>query len=388
MRRQRPVVKDGLYSLPMKTKNKTNRTPSVVSTSTAPVTAGGFTLGLDLGDRSHYVCVLDATGQILHEGPLLNERVALALLLTQYPAATVALEAGTHSPWISRYLTDLGATVIVANPRKLHAITRHERKCDRRDAVMLARLARADKALLHPIEHGSAQAQHDLLGLKLRDSLVRTRVNLINTVRFTLKSLGHVVSNPSSEAFHKSILTAVPAECLPVVQPVLAVLALITDQIKTLERDLVTRSQRDYPVTQRLQQIAGVGPLTALCFVLKIGEPTRFGRSRDVGPYLGLCPGRDQSGGTDKQLRISKCGDGLLRRLLVSAAHYILGPFGPACALRAYGQHLIGTSTREKKRAVVAVARKLAVLLLSLWKHDTDYEPRVPAAPTLVMIPA
>ena len=314
--------------------------------------------------------------------------MVLALLLTRYPAATVALEAGTHSPWISRYLTGLGATVIVANPRKLHAITRHERKCDRRDAVMLARLARADVALLHPLQHGSAQAQLDLLGLKLRDSLVRTRVNLINTVRFTLKSLGHAVANPSSEAFHKSILTAVPAECLPVVAPVLAVLTLITDQIKTLERDLVARSKRDYPVTQRLQQIAGVGPLTALCFVLKIGEPTRFGRSRDVGPYLGLCPGRDQSGGTDKQLRISKCGDGLLRRLLVSAAHYILGPFGPACALRAYGQHLMGTSVREKKRAVVAVARKLAVLLLSLWKHGTDYEPRVPATPTLVMIPA
>jgi transposase len=175
------------------------------------VPAGGFTLGLDLGDRSHYVCVLDATGQMLHEGPLVNDRVALALLLTHYPAATVALEAGTHSPWISRYLTGLGATVIVANPRKLHAISRHERKCDRRDAVMLARLARADVALLHPLQHGSAQAQHDLLGLKLRDSLVRTRVNLINTVRFTLKSLGHAVSNPSSEAFHKSILTAVPA---------------------------------------------------------------------------------------------------------------------------------------------------------------------------------
>jgi transposase len=369
----------------MKKQTKTN--PSVVLTSPAAVVSG-FTIGLDLGDRSHYVCVLDAAGEIIHEGPLLNERVALALLLTKYPAATVALEAGTHSPWISRYLTDLGATVIVANPRKLHAITRHERKCDRRDAVMLARLARADVALLHPLQHGSAQAQHDLLGLKLRDSLVRTRVNLINTVRFTLKSLGHVVSNPSSESFHKSILTAVPADCLPVVAPVLAVLTLITEQIKTLERDLVRRSKRDYPITQRLQQIAGVGPLTALCFVLKIGEPTRFGRSRDVGPYLGLCPGRDQSGGTDKQLRISKCGDGLLRRLLVSAAHYILGPFGPACALRAYGQHLIGTSMREKKRAVVAVARKLAVLLLSLWKHGTDYEPRVPAAPALVMIPA
>ena len=369
--------------------NKQTNTPSVAPTlRPAPATAGGFTLGLDLGDRNHYVCVLDAAGEMVHEGTLLNERVALALLLTKYPAATVALEAGTHSPWISRYLTGLGATVIIANPRKLHAISRHERKCDRRDAAMLARLARADAALLHPIQHGSAQAQHDLLGLKLRDSLVRTRVSLINTVRFTLKSLGHAVSNPSSAAFHKHILTAVPADCLPVVQPVLAVLALLTEQIKILERGLVARGKKDYPVTQRLQQIAGVGPLTALCFVLKIGEPARFGRSRDVGPYLGLCPGRDQSGGTDKQLRISKCGDGLLRRLLVSAAHYILGPFGPACALRAYGQHLAGTSAREKKRAVVAVARKLAVLLLSLWKHGTDYEPRVPAPAPLVLVAA
>ena len=107
----------------MKTKTNTNTkptTPSVVSTPPpAPVAAGGFTIGLDLGDRSHYACVLDATGEILHEGPMLNDRAALTLLLTKYPAATVALEAGTHSPWISRYLTSLGATVIVANPRRV-----------------------------------------------------------------------------------------------------------------------------------------------------------------------------------------------------------------------------------------------------------------------------
>src|SRR5271170_3256089 len=368
---------------------KTNTSPSVVSTITpATVVPGGFTIGLDLGDGQHHVCVLDATGQIVREGALTNTRPVLARLLVEFSHATVAIEAGTHSPWISRYLTELGAHVIVANPRKLHAISRSERKCDRRDAQMLARLARVDPALLHPIQHGSAQAQHDLLGLKLRDALVRTRVNLINAVRFTLKSLGHSVRNPASESFHKMVLADVPADCLPVVQPLLTVLAHMTEQIKGMERDLVQRSKQDYPATQHLQQITGVGPLTALCFVLKIGDPQRFGRSRDVGAYLGLCPGRDQSGGTDKQLRISKCGDGLLRRLLVSAAHYILGPFGPACALRAYGQHLIGTSAREKKRAVVAVARKLAVLLLSLWKHGTDYEPRVPAAPTLVMIPA
>lgn len=365
-------------------KNKT--TPSVVPTAAAPVPPSGFTLGLDLGDRKHHVCVLNAQGEILHEGSLPNTRPALAQLLADYPRATVALEAGTHSPWISRFLTEQGACVIVANPRKLHAISRHERKCDRRDAQMLARLARVDPALLAPIAHGSAQAQHDLLGLKLRDALVRTRTSLINTVRFTLKSLGYPVRNPSSESFHKRVVEDVPAVCLPVIQPLLAVLEKISGEIKQLERALVQRSQTDYPVTQQLQQIPGVGPLTALCFTLKIGDPQRFGRSRDVGAYLGLCPRRDQSGGTDKQLRISKCGDGLLRRLLVNAAHYVLGPFGPACALRDYGRRLLGQgSMREKKRAVVAVARKLAVLLVSLWKHGTAYEPR---ATTPALAPA
>jgi transposase len=369
-------------------KKQTKTTPSVVHTSPAAVVSG-FTLGLDLGDRSHHVCVLDATGQIVREGALSNTRPALAKLMAGFPRATVAMEAGTHSPWISRYLTELGAKVIVANPRKLHAISRNERKCDQRDAQMLARLARVDPALLHPIQHGTARAQHDLLGLKLRDALVRTRVNLINAVRFTLKSLGHSVRNPSSESFHKTVLADVPADCLPVIQPLLTVLVQVTEQIKGMERDLVQCSKKEYPATQRLQQISGVGPLTALCFVLKIGDPQRFGRSRDVGAYLGLCPRRDQSGGTDKQLRISKCGDGLMRRLLVSAAHYILGPFGPPCALREQGQRLAGTgSAREKKRAVVAVARKLAVLLLSLWKHGADYEPRATAGPALVLTPA
>lgn len=358
---------------------KKNPPPVSPSITSAPVVIGQFTLGLDLGDRRHQVCVLDPTGQIVREGTVSNTRPALARLLQEYPQATVALEAGTHSPWISRFLQEQGARVIVANPRKLHAISRHERKCDQRDAQMLARLARVDPALLHPIEHGPAQAQHDLLGLKLRDALVRTRVNLINAVRFTLKSLGYPVRNPSSEAFHKRVWAEVPVECQPVIEPLLRVLAQVSEEIKAMERTLIHRSRQAYPATQRLQQVAGVGPLTALCFVLKLGNPGRFGRNRDVGAYLGLCPRRDQSGGTDKQLRISKCGDGLLRRLLVSSAHYILGPFGPPCALRAHGLHLARTgSARDKKRAVVAVARKLAVLLLALWKTDADYEPRAP----------
>lgn len=370
---------------------KTSSAPSVpVVSSTAAVptplarACGPFTLGLDLGDRRHHVCALDASGQVVHEGSLPNTRPALAALLERFPNATLALEAGTHSPWISRFLTGQGATVIVANPRKLAAISRHERKCDRRDAAMLARLARVDPALLSPIAHGTEQAQHDLLGLKLRDALVRTRVSLINAVRFTLKSLGHSVRNPSSESFHKTVLDDLPPGVHPVIQPLLAVLDRMTSEIKAMEKQLVQHSRTHHPATQRLQQIPGVGPLTALAFVLKIGDPHRFGRGRDVGAYLGLCPKRDQSGGTDKQLRISKCGDGLLRRLLVNAAHYVLGPFGPAGALRDSGLRLLGQgSMREKKRAIVAVARRLAVLLLSLWKHAADYDPqrgRLPAA--------
>jgi transposase len=365
----------------MKTNSNSAAIVRTVPISSAPVAASGFTVGLDLGDQRHFACVLDAAGQVIREGFLMNTRPALLKLLAEFPRATVAMEAGTHSPWVSRFLAEHGAKVIVANPRKVHAISRHERKCDQRDAQMLARLARVDPALLHPIEHGSAQAQHDLLGLKLRDALVRSRVSLINAVRFTLKSLGYAVRNPSSESFHKTVVVALPAEGQRVIQPLLSVLEKITAEIKVLEKHLVQRSRTEYPVTQRLQQIAGVGPLTALAFVLKIGEPQRFGRSRDVGAYLGLCPRRDQSGGTDKQLRISKCGDGFLRRLLVSAAQYILGPFGPACALRQHGERLRGSgSGREKKRAVVAVARKLAVLLLSLWKHGTDYQPRAALA--------
>ena len=186
----------------MKTKTKS---PSVVSTSPAAVVSG-FTLGLDLGDRAHHVCVLDVSGQIVREACLPNTRPALSQLLTDFPRATVALEAGTHSPWISRYLTGLGAVVLVANPRKLHAISRNERKCDRRDAQMLARLARADVALLHPIEHGTAllprseafKAMLDKAGIAKLDS--QGRVVDFHSLRHTFCTNLHKAGVPQREA--------------------------------------------------------------------------------------------------------------------------------------------------------------------------------------------
>lgn len=335
-----------------------------------------ITVGLDLGDRRHRFCALDSKGEVVEQGTINNERSALAKLSARYPGAVAIMEAGTHSPWISRHLEALGWRVIVSNPRKVRAIYQHERKCDERDALMLARIGRMDPRLLYPVRHSSEQAQEDLVRIKLRDSLVRARVALINSVRFSLKSLGYNVPNPSSERFHKSVMEALPEQLCQMITPSVQALAELSARIKVLECEIIALARIKYPQTRWLEQIPGVGPITALYFVLKIETPTRFENVRDVGAFIGLCPRRDQSGASDPQLRISKRGDAYLRRLLVSASHYILGPFGPDSALRQYGLNLAADGTRRaKKRAIVAVARKLAVLLLSLWKNQVAYQP-------------
>jgi transposase len=308
-----------------------------------------FTIGLDLGERRHRFCALNGKGEVEEEGTLGNDRASLARLTARYRGALAVMEAGAHSPWISRYLEGLGWQVIVSNPRKVRAIYQHERKSDRRDALMLARIGRMDCALLYPVRHGSEEAQQDLLRIKLRDSLVRARVALINSVRFSLKSLGYAVSNPSSERFHKVAMETLPEVVREMIAPSVQALAELSARIAMLEREISVLARTKYPQTLWLQQVPGVGAITAR---------------------------RDQSGGSDPQLRISKRGDAYLRRLLVSAAQYILGPFGPQSALREYGLKLAADgTTRAKKRAVVAVARKLCVLLLSLWKNQTPYQP-------------
>ena len=195
-------------------------------------------------------------------------------------------------------------------------------------------------------------------------------------MRFGLKSLGYAVRNPSSERFHKVAMEGLPEAVQKMIFPSVEALAELGARIKLLEREIDTLARIKYPQALWLQQVPGVGSLIALYFVLKIEDPARFEHIRDVGAYAGLCPRRDQSGASDPQLRISKRGDAYLRRLLVSAAQYILGPFGPKSALRDYGLKLAADGTaRAKKRAVVAVARKLCVLLLSLWKSHTAHQP-------------
>lgn len=334
------------------------------------------TIGLDLGDKTSRTYEVNAQGECEREGTVITTVAGITHYFASRERCRVILEVGTHSPWVSRLLEQLGHEVIVANPSAMFAGAPRRRRNDRLDARFLARQGRADVELLAPITHRSAEAQRDLESLRARDQLVGVRTKLINHVRGTVKSWGARLSRCSSETFATRVAAEVPAELAPALTPLLEVIADLTQRIRAAETQLATLTRERHPIALQLQQPAGVGPLTALAFVLLIEDPTRFRKSRDVGPYFGLVPRLDESGAAAPQLRISKAGDEFGRRLLVSAAQYILGPFGPACDLRRYGSAIAQRGGKNaKKRAVVAVARKLAVLLHQLWISGAPYDP-------------
>jgi transposase len=336
----------------------------------------GITVGMDMGDKRHNVCVLDAAGQVLVRDAVVNTATALRKYFTDFPPCRIALEAGTHSGWVSRLLEELGHEVLVGNPRKLRVIWQSDKKNDERDAEMLARIGRFDPQLLYPIHHRGAAAQCDLAVIKARDSLVKARSMLIAHARGTVKALGQRISKCGADTFHRRLQAEMPAELAPALDPVCKSIAELTQRIGHYDQLLAGFCTQKYPETAGLQAVAGVGPVTTLAYILTLEERTRFEESRAVGPFLGLVPKRDQSGATDKQLRITKAGDAYLRRLLVSCAHYILGRFGPDCDLRRFGLKLAARGGKNaKRRAVVAVARKLAVLLHQLWKSGAVYDP-------------
>ena len=333
-------------------------------------------VGVDVGDKNSHYCVLGAEGEIAAEGTL---RTTPAGFTDQFPPAIrcrIVLEVGTHSPWISRLLRGLGHEVIVANAGRVRMIYENNNKNDRVDARTLARLARVDTGLLHPVRHRSAEAQADLDVLHARDCLVSLRTKLVNTVRSMVKSFGSRLPSASPEYFPRKVRSYVPAPLQPALLPLLEQMETITSQIRTYDKQVEQLTRTRYPRTQLIQQIHGVGALTSLAFVLTIDDPHRFLKSRDVGSYLGLRPRRDDSGQSRPQLSITKAGNHFLRRLLVGCAQYILGHFGADCDLRSWGQALMARGGKNaKKRAVVAVARKLAVLMHSLWVNGEVYEP-------------
>jgi transposase len=282
---------------------------------------------------------------------------------------------------MSRALAGWGHEVIVANARRLQLIAQNDAKSDAVDAELLARLGRVDPRLLAPVHHRGAQAQQDLALLRTRDAVVRARTLLVNHVRGSVKAVGGRLPACSTESFPRQAADALPAALAPTLAPVLATIAALSAEVGRFDRAVERLVATRYPDAQPLVQVAGVGALTALCFVLTLESPDRFPTSRAVGGYLGLRPRRRASGAADPECHITKAGDRMLRRLLVGSAHYVLGPFGPDTDLRRWGLALAARGGKAaKKRAVVAVARKLAVLLHRLWLTQAAYVPLRSAA--------
>jgi transposase len=321
---------------------------------------GQLTIGLDLGDRSSFYCVLNGAGEVVLEARVATNPEAMRKTFEKMPSSRIALETGTHSPWVSRLLTELGHEAIVAHSRNVRLIGESRRKDDRLDAQALARLARIDPQLLSPIQHRSAQAQADLSVIRARYALVRARTALVCAARGLTKSFGERIRGRNQIAL----------------APLLSALAAITARIREYDAQIEKLAEESYPETALLKQVKGVGTLIALTYVLTLEDPRRFRKSRDAGCFIGLQPARRNSGQSEPQLHITREGDSYLRMVLVQRAQHIIGPFGEDSDLRRWGLKLAERGgKRGKRRAIIAVARKLAVLLHHLWISCEAYEP-------------
>ena len=341
---------------------------------------GRLTVGLDLGDRSSFYCVLDGTGDVLLEQKVSTTPRAINEIFGGMPRSRIAVETGTHSPWVSRLLSELGHETIVAHARSVRLIGESRRKDDRIDAMTLARLVRIDPQLLCPVKHRSAQAQADLTVIRARAALVRTRTMLVNVARGLTKSYGERLRGCNARGMKPKSAQDLSPELKYALEPMMHEIESASERICQYDQMLDSMARNRYPEAERLKQIKGVGTLIALTYMLTLEDPHRFRKSRDAACYVGLQPGRRNSGQSEPQMHLSKEGDPYLRSLLVQAAHHVLGPWGIDSDLRRWGTKLAEHGgKRGKKRAVIAVARKLAVLLHRLWVSGDRYVPLRPS---------
>lgn len=333
--------------------------------------------GVDLGDRDSFICILDdASGEVLERATIPTSGEAFEQYFARHAPMLVALETGTHSPWASRAVADAGHEVIVANARQLPLIYGARHKSDVRDGEKLARVARMDVRLLAPVQHRGREQQQALNAVRSRHALVRSRTLLINAARGMVKAFGSRLPKCAADAFCKVAWPFVPTELGLSLHPIFESIGTLTRQIRALDDEIDRLATETYPHAQLLTQVSGVGNLTALAYLLTVGDPHRFSDSRMVGAYLGLAPGRRQSGDREQPTRITKAGDQQLRWLLVQSANFMLRRDAPDTDLKRHGLRLAkGGSKVAKRIAKVAVARKLAVLLHALLVTGEVYEP-------------
>jgi transposase len=323
-------------------------------------------VGIDLGDKKSRVCTLGEQGEVVAQEWVTTTPEAFFKRFSGPANMRIAMEVGTHSRWASEVLKRCGQEVIVADARQLALITNSNAKSDKRDARMLAQLVRADPRLLSPIEHRGEELQRDLTLIHQRDNLVETRTRLISSVRGVVKASGARLPECPTGNFPQQVAEAIPEPLRAALAPTLEVIDQINEQIYACDRTLEHWARTRYTESARLTQVNGVGTLTALAFMLTVGDKERFSRSRDIGSFLGLRPRLEQSGDSHPQLRITKAGDGYLRKTLVQCAQHIVGPFGQDSDLRRWGLKVVADgngSKRAKQRAVDQGRRRTADLV-------------------------
>ena len=347
--------------------------PNIITTVAA--------IGIDLGDEdSHYACIND-TGDIIEEARIAMKPAMFRRTFSSFEPTRFAIEAGAQSRWVAKLLEELGHEVIVANPRQVALITANDKKNDKNDAKLLARLARVDTSLLNPLKHRSEEAQTTLLAIRARAQLVKTRVALMHSLRGMVKCFGLRLPHSTSESFLERCRSSVPEPLLKQLEGLFTMVNELSKQISLYDELIETIAREQYPEVRILTSVPGVATLTALTFVTTMADPERFTHSRDAGAFLGLRPRQQQSGKQNPQLGITKAGDVYLRKLLVQSAHCTLQKYTPDSAVKRWGLKLCERGgANAKKRAIVAVARKLAVLLHRMWKDRAMYRPFPSAA--------
>ena len=333
-------------------------------------------VGLDVSQATTAICVVDADGKTLAEGSTATEPGAIAAFLRRRApdAERIGLETGPLSIWLWNELRALGLPVICMDARHANAgLKVMLAKIDRNDAAGLAQLVRT--GWFRQV-HIKAESSHIVRAeLATRTLLVRMRCDLENQIRGVLKTFGLVIGKAPSRLVkraHEIIadeLSTKPA-LASLVESLLAMRSSVVERIEALDRGLRGRA-RTTPVCRRLITVPGVGPITALAIWSSIDDLARFARSRDVGAYFGLTPRRYASGEMNRSGRITKCGDRTVRTLLYEAANVLLVKISRDSALRRWGLAIAQRS--GFKKAKVAVARKLAVLLHRLWRDGTEF---------------
>jgi len=330
--------------------------------------------GLDISDKSTHICVMDGEGKIVWRGVCATDPEVLAFTLRKHArdVARVVLETGSLSAFLYHGLIERGVPVVCICARHAKkALSARTNKSDVHDAEGLAQLARTGwfKAV-----HIKDSATHlDRAQLKVREQLIKSHHAMVNQMRGLLKLFGlrmGKVTTPGKRAERLEALYAQKSELRVILAPLVATLTALEAQISSSSRSLKARAEAD-PVCQRLMSVPGVGPIVALSFKSTIEDPGRFDHGQDAGAYAGLTPRRFQSGEHDAKGHISRAGDPMLRSALYEAANNLLSRVKRPSPLQTWGKAL--ATSKGAKRARVAVARKLAVLLHRLWQSDTSF---------------